>query len=230
MAISSPAYWGIAATSERAERFGRLLRVWRERSGWSQNVVFVACRALGFEGPSRATVSDLEVGRCQAPGMYLFAAYAALNQLLAGGDLKVVTDPTVRRRLRDGLVVTDAAGTPWGVEEFLAAYHFPHRATGELWEASGSGAPAPAVTAELVDRVNRQVAEAFQELSRDIRPRHEALRQACSVAPPEHRPAYEDALLGYGFEVEQLQGLWDGQARDWLPLVWLEKWRKSRSS
>lgn len=229
MQTENPGYWSVTAARERAERFGRLLRVWRERSGWSQNTVFVGCRSLGFEGPTRATISEMENGTGRSPNLYLLAAYAALNGRVADGQLPEVKDPGTRARLREGVAITSSDGTPWGLDQFIDAFHFPHRASGAIWAASAGNIAAPVLTVETTRQVNEALAQAFRQVLQEIGPRHEALRQACAVAPPDQRQAFEDALLGFGYTVDALRPLWDPVAGEWLPLVWLSKWRQSRN-
>lgn len=218
----------MSAASERGERFGRLLKIWRVRSSWSQFMLHQGCRALGFDGPGAGTVSSLELGQFQAPGMQLFAAFAALNAAIAAGKLPPMQRRDIRQRLLEGAVITDAEGCPWDLEAFARAYHLPHQVSGELWELSGSGTPMPELTTELVEGVNQQLAAGFLEASRGIQPRYEALRQAAAAAPPDQRPLFEGALLGEGYNAEGLAPLWDAGAGEWLPLQWLHKWRESR--
>ena len=50
--------------------------------------------------------------------------------------------------------------------------------------------------------------------------RSKALGVAGKASPPSERIEYEDTLL-FGYTAEQLSKLWDSDAGEWAPLLWL---------
>lgn len=222
--MHSDSYWSDEQAQRRAERFGHLMHAWRVRCGWTQYELPRWGKAAGFVSPSTGTMGQLERGVAKNPHMRLFAGLAEANRRLAEQDFTGVQDRKLLERLRSGVPVLDAAGEPWSFPQFVEAYHLPHQVSGEIWDASGSSStPRPELTAEELQRVNDALAEGFLELARQIKPITKALLQAVRVAPPAERIAYEAALSGDGYDVETLGRLWDQQAGQWAPLVWLKQ-------
>lgn len=231
MASSLPAYWSSEACAARATRFGRFLVIWRSRCKWSQYEIPKWADAAGFVGPAVGTVSQLERGRVSTPTMALFAALAEVNRRLVAGDFSGVVNGRLMERLKGGVPVVDRAGNPWGFHQFVSAFHVPDQVDGEIWEASGaSSKPAPAVTAEELERVNNRLADGFRAIATQLKPLSRALRIAGMVAPPGEREAYEEALGGLGYEKKTLERLWDSEAGDWAPLVWLQTLEHQQSN
>ena len=220
---SSPAYWSAEACAARAERFGRFLVLWRKRCGWSQYEIPRWAKQAGFVGPATGTVSQLERGRVATPTMELFASLAEVNRRLVGEDFTGVSERRTLDRIRQGVPVLDEEGHPWGFHEFVSAFHLPHQVNGLLWEASGTSTPAPELTDELLEDVNQALAIGLRHLAREVRPLSKALQLAGRSAPPAEREAFEDALGGMGYDRATLQRLWDAEAGQWAPLVWLRK-------
>lgn len=227
--VSNPAYWSADASAARAARFGRFLVLWRKRCGWSQYEIPRWAEQAGFIGPAIGTVSQLERGKVQTPTMGLFASLAEINRRLVAQDFSGVSDRRTLDRIQKGVAIVDDAGNPWGFHEFVAAFHLPYQVSGEVWEASGAGKPAPLLTTAELQRVNETLATGFRELSREVRPLSKALQLAGKAAPPAEREAYEDALGGLGYDKPTLQRLWDGDAGQWAPLAWWETLQQERS-
>lgn len=224
---SSPLYWSSEACSARAVRFGRFLVSWRKRCGWSQYELPKWADAAGFVGPAIGNISQLERGRVVTPTMGLFASLAEANRRLAARDFSGVTERRLLDRLESGVPVFDANGVPWGFQEFVSAMHLPSVVSGEIWEESGGNLhPAPELTDAELQRVNAELAAGFSEVQRTIRPLSRALRMASNAAPPSEREVYEDALATGGYEMEELKRLWDAEAGQWAPLVWLATLRQ----
>jgi hypothetical protein len=226
---SSPAYWSAEACAARAERFGRFLVGWRKRCGWSQYELPRWAEDAGFVGPAIGTVSQLERGKVTTPTMGLFASLAEVNRRLIEQDFSGVTDRRRLERIHNGVPVLDADGVPWDFQMFVSAFHLPHQVTGEIWEASGSGTPAPVLTDDDLAEVNETLTDGFRQLARELRPLSKALQLAGKAAPPAEREAYEDALGGMGYDKATLQRLWDAEAGRWAPLTWLQKCQAGRA-
>ena len=222
-----PGYWSEPLAQARAERFGDFMACWRKRCGWSQYELPKWGREAGFVTPSVGTMSQLERGNAKNPHMKLFAGLSEANRRLAAQDFSGVTSRQLLDRLQAGEPVVADAGQPWGFEQFVRAYHLPHQVSGEIWTASGRNAnAAPALTAAELAHVNQAIADGFLEVARTIKPITRAMLQAVRVAPPGQRERYEDALSGLGYDAETLAKLWDHEAGDWLPLLWLQQLRQ----
>lgn len=219
--IANPSYWSSEACAARAARFGRFMVVWRKRCSWSQYDLPKWGKAAGFIAPAIGTMSQLERGQVATPTMALFAALEEANRRLMVKDYSEVVDARLRDRLKQGVPVLDRTGEPWAFHEFVSAFHLPDQVNGEIWEASATGDdPGPELTVGELDRVNQALVEGFRSLVREVKPSSKALRMASMVAPPAERPAYEDALIGLGYDADTLQRLWNSEAGEWAPLVW----------
>jgi len=222
MAYSTANYWSKEASKRRAVRFGQFLVAWRRRCGWSQYELPRWGKLAGFVSPSNGAVSGLENGETDSPRMSLFAGLAEANRRIAAQEFDGVTDRKLLDRLKAAVPVLDANGRPWEFQEFVAAFHLPHVVSGEIWEASaGPRTQAPELTDDELARVNEVLHSGFLEFARTHKPLNRALLLARQVAPPDQREAYEDALSGSGYSRDVLQQLWDEQAGEWAPLVWL---------
>lgn len=221
---SSDSYWSVEQAQLRAVRFGRLMRAWRSRCGWSQYELPSWGKQAGFVAPSIGTMSQVERGIAKNPHLKLFAGLAEANRRLAEADFSGVHDRKLLNRLKSGVPVLDAAGVPWTFPEFVSAYHLPHQVTGEIWQSSGLlGAQMPELSTAELERVNQAIAEGFLEVAKRNKPITKALLMAIRVAPPAERAAYEAALGGEGYDSAALKKLWDEEAGQWLPLVWLQQ-------
>ncbi len=223
MVATSPSYWSIENCQDRARRFGQLLIAWRKRCGYAQADIPKWADICGFVGPAIGTVSQLERGRVTTPTMGLFAGLAEVNRRLAEQDWSGLTKRQMIDRISAGVPILSASGRPWGFHEFVNAFHLPHLVDGELWESITAAAPAPVLTDEELDRVNRTLQQGYRALVRGGQSPSAALQMASRLAPPGERPAYERALGVFGYEREELQPLWDGQAGEWAPLVWWQQ-------
>lgn len=227
---STPGYWSSENCQARARRFGRLLILWRQRCGWSQYEIPRWSDACGFIGPAIGTVSQLERGKVTTPTMGLFAGLAEVNRRLAAQDFNGVTSRKLLDRLQGGVPIIDADGNPWEFHQFVSAFHLPHEVSGELWDAtSASSKPTPKLTDLELERVNTALVAGFREFAKSEGLRSKALGIAGKAAPPAERMAYEDALL-FGYDAEQLAKLWDADAGEWAPLLWLASMQQENSA
>lgn len=227
---STPGYWSSDNCQARAQRFGRFLVSWRQRCGWSQYEIPKWADACGFIGPAVGTVSQLERGRVTTPTMGLFAGLAEVNRRLVAQDFSGVASRKLLDRLTAGVPVLTEDGTPWGFHEFVSAFHLPHEVNGEIWASTASSnTPAPSLDAVELERVNAALAAGFHEVARQTGLRSKALNLAGKAAPASERVEFEDALL-FGYQREQLQKLWDPDAGQWLPLLWLAAVQRENSS
>ena len=226
MAIHLDAYWDDARQAERSARFGRFMTVWRKRCGWSQYVLPRWGEDSGFHTPSTGAISGIENGKAKNPEMKLFAGLAEVNRRLVEQDLSGISSRDLKDRIAKGVPVLDRDGKPWQCQQFVEAFHFPHLASGEIWDASGSSSTAaPELTDAELARVNDTIHEALLRLAREVRPLTTALNLATKLAPADQQDGYRDALSGVGYTREALQQLWDQEAGEWAPLVWAKSLR-----
>lgn len=227
---SSPGYWSVENSQARAARFGRFLVLWRQRCGWSQYEIPKWADAAGFIGPAIGTVSQLERGRVATPNMGLFAGLAEVNKRLHERNFEGILSRKLLERIEAGVPVLDQVGEPWGFHEFVSAFHLPHEVSGDIWdETAASNKPKPELDDRELERVNAALVTSFREFAQQVGLRSKALGVAGKASPPAERVAFEDALL-FGYEREQLQQLWDADAGEWKPLLWLASVQKENSS
>ena len=65
------------------DAFGHLIKVWRERNGWSQRVLPALAERLELGRVHNSQLSNLRNRKLASPGPELFVALGRLNQLLA---------------------------------------------------------------------------------------------------------------------------------------------------
>lgn len=228
---ATPSYWSVENCQARAVRFGKLLIAWRNRCSYAQADVPRWADQCGFVGPAIGTVSQLERGRVTTPTMGLFAGLAEVNRRLAVQDWSGITSNKMLDRISRGVPILDATGRPWEFHDFVNAFHLPHLVSGELWDTVSSAAAAPPELSDgELERVNSTLQDGYRLLVRKGMAPSAVLNSASRLAPPGERPAYERALTVIGYEREELQRLWDGEAREWAPLVWWQQWLEQQAA
>ena len=81
-----------AQQGEAAVAFGRMIRRWRERNGWTQYTggTFAACADPPFAAPSHGTASEIETGKNRHPRSAYFLFLGELNARVAAGRFQGV--------------------------------------------------------------------------------------------------------------------------------------------
>jgi hypothetical protein len=186
-----------ARQSEARVDFGRMLRLWRERNGWTQYT---------------------EAGELRRPA---FFQLAEANQRLFSGELGTITDKGLREKIQAGRPLLGADGQPWGPQELWSCYVGLLEVPEAYRQPQRGDAPrlSAAKARELSRRWREQVGEAIE--ARQLDPL-QALQAIARLAPQAQRKQLRTVLSSFGdYSPTDLQQLWDG---DWLPQQWINSW------
>jgi hypothetical protein len=206
------------------EAFGRMLRLWRERNGWTQYTVERWGREAGFATVSSGNVSMVEQGKAGDLRAQAYFQLADVNRRLADRDWGALHSPELRQALDGAEPIRGDDGALWGPSEFWCCY------VGLLPvpEAYRQAPPAPAPSldasqaAELSALWRQQVST---EASRRGLDPIETLQGAARQAPAAERKTLRAVLAGFrDYRPEELTPLWQ---QGWLPEKWIEAWRAS---
>jgi transcriptional regulator with XRE-family HTH domain len=111
-----------ARQSEARVAFGRMLRLWRERNGWTQYTVADWGKQAGFPAISYGNLSAIEQGKAGELRRPAFFQLAEANQRLFSGELGTITDKGLREKIQAGQPLLGADGQPWGPQELWSCY------------------------------------------------------------------------------------------------------------
>ena len=206
------------------EAFGRMLRLWRERNGWTQYTVERWGREAGFATLSSGNVSMVEQGKAGDLRAQAHFQLADVNRRLADRDWGALRSRDLRQALEQAEAIRGDDGQLWGPADFWSCY------VGllDVPEAYGQvpSEPGPAIddalAAELSAHWRQQVsAEATRRGLDPI----ETFQGAARQAPAAQRKTLRAVLAGFrDYRAEELIPLWEGE---WLPQQWIEAWRAS---
>ena len=204
--------------------FGRMLRIWRERNGWTQYTAERWGREVGFATLSSGNVSMVEQGKAGDLRAQAHFQLAEVNRRLAERDWGTLHSPELRQALEHAESIRGNDGELWGPAEFWSCY------VGLLPvpEAYHQVEPEPAPqldergAAELSAQWRQQVSA---EASRRGLDPIETLQGAARQAPAAQRKSLRAVLAGFrDYRPEELTPLWQ---QGWLPERWIEAWRAS---
>jgi transcriptional regulator with XRE-family HTH domain len=204
--------------------FGRMLRIWRERNGWTQYTAERWGREVGFATLSSGNVSMVEQGKAGDLRAQAHFQLAEVNRRLAERDWGTLHSPELRQALEHAEAIRGNDGELWGPAEFWSCY------VGLLPvpEAYRQIEPEPAPVldergaAELSAQWRQQVSA---EASRRGLDPIETLQGAARQAPAAPRKSLRAVLAGFrDYRPEELTPLWQ---QGWLPERWIEAWRAS---
>jgi hypothetical protein len=204
--------------------FGRMLRIWRERNGWTQYTAERWGREVGFATLSSGNVSMVEQGKAGDLRAQAHFQLAEVNRRLAERDWGTLHSPELRQALEHAESIRGNDGELWGPAEFWSCY------VGLLPvpEAYRQVEPEPAPVldergaAELSAQWRQQVSS---EASRRGLDPIETLQGAARQAPAAQRKSLRAVLAGFrDYRPEELTPLWQ---QGWLPERWIEAWRAS---
>ena len=210
-------------TTARAA-FGRMLRIWRERNGWTQYTAERWGREVGFSTLSSGNVSMVEQGKAGDLRAQAHFQLAEVNRRLAERDWGTLHSPELRHALEHAEPIRGEDGELWGPAEFWSCY------VGLLPvpEAYRQVEPEPAPVlnergaAELSAHWRQQVSA---EASRRGLDPIETFQGAARQAPAAQRKSLRAVLAGFrDYRPEELTPLW---REGWLPERWIEAWRAS---
>lgn len=210
--------------SAAREAFGRMLRLWRERNGWTQYTVERWGREAGFATVSSGNVSMVEQGKAGDLRAQAHFQLADVNRRLADRDWGALHSADLRQALEGAEPITGDDGQLWGPSEFWCCYVGLLPVPEAFRQAPSEPAPAlnDALAAELSSQWRQQVsAEATRRGLDPI----ETLQGAARQAPAAQRKTLRAVLAGFcDYRADDLTPLWQG---NWLPQQWIDAWRAS---
>jgi transcriptional regulator with XRE-family HTH domain len=210
-----------ARQSEARVAFGRMLRLWRERNGWTQYTVADWGKQAGFPAISYGNLSAIEQGKAGELRRPAFFQLAEVNQRLFKGELGAITDKELREKIKAGQPLLGADGQPWGPQELWSCYVGLQEVPEAYRQPQRGDAPrlSAAKARELSRRWREQVGEAIE--ARQLDPL-QALQAIARLAPLAQRKQLRTVLSSFGdYSPVDLQQLWDGE---WLPQQWIDSW------
>jgi transcriptional regulator with XRE-family HTH domain len=215
-----------AQREEALRRFGRMLRNWRVRNGWTQYTSSKWGAEAGFPALAAGNLSNIEHGKQGNLRPSSVFQLADLNRRIAFREWGPVRSRSLRDQLEKASPITTDDGTPWGPTEFWAAYvgllPIPKELDGPELE------PAPVLTDDQARALCEQWRAELQQmvLTHDLDP-VEALMELTRHAPSEHRRKLRQVLgAGALYTAQELLDSWDNQ---WMPAAALEQWKAKQA-
>lgn len=210
-----------ARQAEARLAFGRMLRLWRERNGWTQYTVGEWGKAVGFPAISYGNLSAIEQGKAGELRRPAFFQLAEANQRLFEGNLGVISSKELREKIQGGRPILGDDGQPWGPKELWSCYVGLQDVPADFREPPRPAAPRITTreARELSRHWREQVGEAIE--AHELDP-FQALQAIARLAPTVHRKQLRKVLTSFGdYGPADLESLWDGE---WLPQRWIDTW------
>ena len=203
------------------EDFGRMLRLWRERNGWTQYTVERWGREAGFRTVSSGNISMVEQGKAGDLRAQAHFQLADVNRRIAEKDWGPVKSQEIRQALAEATAICGDDGQLWGPTEFWSCY------VGLLPVPMAyrrpEGEPMPELSGDLAAELSGQWRQQFtQESSRRGLDPIESLQGVARQAPAGQRKTLRAVLASFrDYEAGELAELWEGE---WLPERWIRLW------
>jgi transcriptional regulator with XRE-family HTH domain len=197
---------------EVLNRFGVMLRRWRESNGWTQHTGAQWAKAAGFSVPAAGNISNLERGLAGAPAPHTLMMLSDLNARIAAREWGTVTTRQLRDRLLQAQPITDPDGTIWGPMQFWGASVGLHSIPEHLQDDIEQ--PMPQVDpAALCEHWRQLLAAAVLDHDLDAA---EVIAAMAKPAPVQLRRRLRQVLAigGCHLERDEITALW---ADGWLP-------------
>lgn len=219
MASSYETYKDGQATAR--EDFGRMMRLWRERNGWTQYTAERWSREAGFRTVSSGNISMVEQGKAGDLRAQAHFQLADVNRRLAEKDWGAVKSQEIRQALKEAKPIRGDDGELWGPAEFWSCYVglLPVPEAYRRAEVE----PMPEVNADLAAELSARWRQQFtqQASSRGLDP-IETLQAVARLAPSAQRKGLRAVLASFrDYGPEELGELWEGE---WLPERWIRTW------
>jgi len=205
------------------KRFGRTLKIWRLRGGWTQATISQWGKAAGFSPVTDAVINHLERGITDQPQPLTFIQLAIANERLANKDYGVISDRRLRELVQAQEPITDDDGTVWTAADFFS--HFCALKEPPSWARQSS---MLAITAEEAEKLSWQQRDMFLKYAQDcLLDRIEAwreLQQHCTGMSREQVEAFKLVLGGHkSWTPEELAEMTDESGMN-LSIQALQNW------
>jgi transcriptional regulator with XRE-family HTH domain len=210
-----------ARQAEARLAFGRMLRLWRERNGWTQYTVADWGKEAGFPAISYGNLSAIEQGKAGELRRPAFFQLAEVNRRIADQGWGRVKSQALKDKLKGATAIVDDDGTLWGPIELWSCYVGLRPVPTAFQPKPRPEAPPVALQeARALSQTWRElVSSAVDERDLDA---FEAVQEIARQAPLPLRKQLRTVLTSFGdYEPEQLKELWDGE---WLPERWIQTW------
>jgi transcriptional regulator with XRE-family HTH domain len=210
-----------ARQAEARLAFGRMLRLWRERNGWTQYTVADWGKEAGFSAISYGNLSAIEQGKAGELRRPAFFQLAEVNRRIAEQSWGRLKTQALKDKLKGATAIVDDDGTLWGPIELWSCYVGLRPVPTAFQPKPRPEAPAVALQeARALSQTWRElVSSAVNERDLDA---FEAVQEIARQAPLPLRKQLRTVLTSFGdYEPEQLKELWDGE---WLPERWIQSW------
>jgi len=203
------------------EDFGRMLRLWRERNGWTQYTAERWSREAGFRTVSSGNISMVEQGKAGDLRAQAHFQLADVNRRIAEKDWGPVKSQEIRQALAEATAIRGDDGQLWGPSEFWSCY-VGLLPVPQAYQRPDSE-PMPKVSAEQAAELSAQLRQQFtQESSRRALDPIESLQGVARQAPAAQRKTLRAVLASFrDYEAGDLAELWEGE---WLPERWIRLW------
>ena len=203
------------------EDFGRMLRLWRERNGWTQYTAERWSREAGFRTVSSGNISMVEQGKAGDLRAQAHFQLADVNRRIAEKDWGSLKSPEIRQALAEATPIRGDDGQVWGPTEFWSCY-VGLLPVPEAYRRQESE-PMPEVGADQAAELSAQWRQQFtQEASRRGLDPIETLQGVARQAPAAQRKSLRAVLAAFrDYEADELTELWEGE---WLPERWIRLW------
>lgn len=156
----------IAAQQPAREAFGRMLRIWRMRNGWTQYTVAEWSKAAGFTAISYGNLSVIEQGKAGELRQANFFMLQEQNRRLIEQDWGVIADQKLRELVQQGQPLLGDDGVVWDAVAFWRCYigDLPVPA---IYTVSALPPLSRKAAAELCEQWRRVFRSGVKELSTD---------------------------------------------------------------
>lgn len=199
-----------------AVAFGRNLRRWRLRNGWSQNTAQDWGQAIGIAHVFNSQWSQLETARLRGPKPLVFRALGIMNGLLAAGEYGPILDRALLDRVKQAEPICQPDGRPWQGSDFYASF------MGQL--------PWPEMAERLPEISDREAAEISNEFRQAVRAAGgpdgarigEVLAAVIALAPRPAQARVGEVLMGDNWRGSELMQLRTPEG-ELMPQTWLDR-------
>ena len=203
------------------EDFGRMLRLWRERNGWTQYTVERWGRDAGFRTVSSGNISMVEQGKAGDLRAQAHFQLADVNRRIAERDWGAIKSQELRQAIESAIPIRGDDDQLWGPSEFWSCY-VGLLPVPEAYRRPDT-TPLPEISTDQATALSAQWRQQFaQEASRRGLDPIETLQGVARQAPAAQRKALRAVLASFrDYEAAELKELWQGE---WLPERWIRLW------